>query len=116
LTEPRLATGFWVAARIRHIETGGGFAAIQRKGDGDAGAIFIVLRTRDGLVSLAGPAPQAQFSDTGDSRKFEWRLRNGAQADADAILAKEARFDPDFWVIDVDWDQHAFAALFGLIE
>lgn len=101
----RVTSELFVAALIRRVFSSGDFAAVERKGAAEAGAIFIRQRHRDGLETLYGPAPQTAF-DAGeaDDRCFEVRL---AHAEPDAVadlLARETKFDPDLWVVELEID------------
>lgn len=98
----RLTSGFFVASLIRRVFSDGGFAAVERKGAEAAGAIFIRHRKRFGLETLYAPAPQAFLGDAAGTRLFEQRLSDVEAADVEAILSREARFDPDFWVLEIE--------------
>lgn len=94
-----------MSALVRRVFSDGGMAAIEKRGAEEAGAVFIRIRHRDGSESLAGPAPQTAF-DTArpDARLFEWRaVRAEGHAVSDAI-ARESRFDPDIWVVEIETD------------
>ncbi|MEN9895944.1 MAG: hypothetical protein RIR97_1796 [Pseudomonadota bacterium] len=105
----RVTSEFFVSALMRRVFASGGFAAIVRKGHAQAGAIFILARNRAGDVTLYGPAPQSEVSDK-DDRQFEIRLLNGTSDMADALLAKEMRYDSDLYVVEIESD-----AIEGLI-
>ena len=100
----RVTTEFYVSALVRRVFAGGGFAAVERKGAAQAGAVFIRHRFRDGLETLYGPAPQSFFAEGDDDRRFEVRAARAEAADCDAVIAREARFDPDLWVVEFDAD------------
>ena len=51
----RLKAGFWTSALIRQAEQNGAFAAVIRKGDPDAGACLVKVRTLDGQAVLYRP-------------------------------------------------------------
>jgi hypothetical protein len=102
----RLKTEIFVSALVRRIFIEGGFAAVERKGEEQAGAIFLTQRFRDGLVSLYAPAPQS-FFDEGEERgrKFEQRLERAEEDAVREALARETRFDPDLWIVEVETEK-----------
>lgn len=101
----RLTSDLWVKALVRRVFAEGGFAAIERAGSHEAGAIFIRVRDRNGGETLLAPAPQSLFesANSGD-RLFERRIGEAPQGDADAILARETGFDPDLWIVEIETD------------
>jgi hypothetical protein len=102
----RLTSDIWVKALIRRIFGEGGFAAIERVGASEAGAVFVRVRGRDGSETLLAPAPQSLFETARpQDRLFEPRIVGGTCEDVDAILTREASFDPDFWVVEIETDQ-----------
>lgn len=99
----RLTSDIWVAALVRRLFADGGFAAVERRGAAEAGAIFIKLRDREGRQRLFAPAPQAGY---GGDRPSE-RLFVAVELDddpfaADDRLAREIRFDPDVWIVEIE--------------
>ncbi len=102
----RLKSGIWVSAYLRRCGVEGAFAAVRRRGAEEAGAVFILVNRLDGTVTLYGPAPQSLFDDAQPvERMFTAVLgRNApvAEADAEARIAREIKFDPDVWVIEVE--------------
>jgi hypothetical protein len=101
----RLRTDIFVSALLRRVFGKGDFAAIEKRGDEEAGAVFIRQHFRDGLETLYGPAPQSFFDqeDSGD-RLFEIRL---ARQEADLVrdaLDRERNFDPDLWIVELEAD------------
>ena len=99
----RLTTDFWVSALVRNVFRQGGFAAIVRRGATEAGAVFITVRNRYGQTTLYGPAAQASY-DTArpDDRLFSVLISEAEGEAVDQRLAKEARFDPDIWVVELE--------------
>lgn len=98
----RITSDFFVTALVRRIFSENGFAAISRKGAPEAGAIFVVVDRLDGSFDFYGPAPQAMFMEQPQGRLFEQVL---AKAQRDAItqkLEREARMDPDYWVVEIE--------------
>ncbi|MBC7281132.1 DUF1491 family protein [Hoeflea sp.] len=101
----RLKAGIYVAALFRRVFADGGMAAVERRGAEEAGAIFIRIRHRDGSESLAAPAPQTAFDeDHPGTRLFEIRKARVPEADITEALAREARFDSDIWVVEIETD------------
>ncbi|MBL0371009.1 DUF1491 family protein [Rhizobium sp. KVB221] len=99
----RVTSDFFVSALVRRVFSSGGFAAIERKGAMEAGAIFIRQRFRDGLETLYAPAPQAYFGEGKPSgRQFEIRIEKAEAGAIDEVLAREARFDSDLWVVELE--------------
>ncbi|MEX6506997.1 DUF1491 family protein [Jiella sp. M17.18] len=99
----RITSELFVAQLLRRLFAAGDFAAVVRRGAEAAGAIFVVARGRGGAVQLFGPAVQSLSEDVG-GRQF---MREAASDDAalDARFAREARFDPDFWVVEIETER-----------
>lgn len=102
----RLKSGIWVSAYLRRCNVEGAFAVVRRRGAEEAGAVFIVVNRLDGTAALYGPAPQAAFDEARPSeRLFTPSLGAEApvpEADIDTRLAREVKFDPDIWIIEVE--------------
>lgn len=99
----RLTSGFWVEAYIRQCRNRGAFAYLARRGAEQAGAIFVCLRDTAGRFHLFGPAPQILIDDPAETERcFERLLSDAEECDVQHRLEKEARFDPDFWVVEVE--------------
>lgn len=94
---PRLTSDLWVSAyltRLRLVEIP---VFVTRKGDATAGSVLVKLNTLDGDAR----AFQRQFDLMSGER--EWVvLAEGPEEDVDASLSKQASFDPDLWVIEVE--------------
>jgi len=97
--EMRLKSGIWVAALIRRCAAEAVPAMVVRKGDETAGTIFVKVNRLDGLADVFSPARR------GDGSKV-WMHALGAdpvpEADADAYIERQAKFDPDIWVIEIE--------------
>jgi hypothetical protein len=101
----RLKTGIWVAAYLRRCQAEGAFAAVRRRGAEEAGAIFVKINRLDGSAEVYGPAPQTVFEEAHPAdRAFSPGLRQQPAPDADveAYLAKQIRFDPDVWIVEIE--------------
>ena len=82
----RLKSGLWVRAYLHYCQAAGVPAVIARRGDESAGAIFIAIDLLDGSVHLFAPAPAGL---EGSETERRW-------------VRREADFDPDIWVIEVE--------------
>lgn len=99
----RLRSEIWVKAYLRRCASAGASAVVARHGDDDAGAVMIRIERRDGLSAVFAPAPAGLEDDDADRRfvpcfpsTFVDRTK------ADDYLDRQARFDGDVWIIDVD--------------
>ena len=101
----RLKSGIWVAAYLRRCNVEGVFAAVRRRGAEEAGAVFILVNRLDGTAVLYGPAPQSAFDEARPAdRAFIRGLKNEnpTDADAEAYLARQIKFDSDIWIVEVE--------------
>jgi hypothetical protein len=102
----RLKSAIWVSAYLRRCNVEGAFAAVRRHGADEAGAIFIKVSRLDGTAMLYGPAPQAAFDEEQPvERMFTAVLGREApvpEADIEARLTREIKFDPDLWIVEVE--------------
>ena len=102
----RLKSGIWAAAYLRRCQVEGAFAAVRRRGAEEAGAVFIIINRLDGTATLYGPAPQSAFDEAQPAdRMFSTVLGGGKpvpEAEIEARLAREIRFDPDVWILEVE--------------
>lgn len=99
----RLKSAIWVSAYLRRVQVEGASGVLRRRGAEEAGAIFIKVNRLDGTADLYGPAPQTAFGDDdlGD-RKFAASMSVVPEADVESKLAKEIRFDPDLWIVEIE--------------
>jgi hypothetical protein len=98
----RVTSDLFVSALLRRLFSEGGFGAVVRRGATEAGAVFVVVRDRMGGAQLYGPAPQTAYGEAVTGRQFsELGAAMGEEA-LEARLAREAKFDPDIWVVDVE--------------
>jgi hypothetical protein len=102
----RLKSGIWVAAYLRRCGVEGAFAAVRRRGADEAGAVFILVNRLDGTATLYGPASQSLFDEAQPSDRMFTAVLGGAtpvaEDDAEARIAREIKFDPDVWVIEIE--------------
>lgn len=99
----RLKSEIWVKAYVRRLAGGGRQAYVVRHGDDDAGAIYIRINLLDGTSSLFGPAP-ASLSGAETDRRWVAHFKGEVRSDmeVDAYLEREARTDPDLWIVEVE--------------
>ena len=75
---------------------------IVRKGAPEAGSIFIAIRAAGDQVWLMGPPVGPLLDDAGE-RRFELRFDGAAtQQQVDEYVRRQAEYDPDIWVIEVE--------------
>jgi len=101
----RLKSGIWVGAYIRRCQIEGAQAMMRRRGADEAGAVFIKVSRLDGTADVFGPAPQTAFDEARPSdRAFIRTLKAepATEADAEAYLARQIKYDPDIWIVEVE--------------
>lgn len=98
---PRLTTRLWVSALVRRCNVQGVSATVIRHGYDEAGSVLLLARRRDGMCKLFGATLQ------GDGQRA-WLPLTGreaaAEADANVLIEKQKRFDPDLWVVEIETD------------
>lgn len=99
----RLKSALWVAAYLRRCQVEGTFGVVRRRGAEEAGAIYIRIDRLNGTSDLFGPAPQSEV-DSGGDRSFVSCLAERPAPDAavEVYLAREIKFDPDVWIVEVE--------------
>ena len=95
----RLPTHVEVGSILRRADAAGDFATVLRKGDGERGAVLLMITSRGQHFAIL----ERFLSPDGD---YLWQ-RSGPSDSASSIeisdfLAKRARFDTDFWAIELD--------------
>lgn len=99
----RLKSEIWVKAYLRRCVVNGAHCAVLRHGDDDAGAIFIKVLRADRCAALFRPAPAGLESADYDRR---WVAALGGafrpESEIDDVLSKEARFDSDLWIVEIE--------------
>jgi hypothetical protein len=84
----RVPSELWVKVLLRRCSSAGVPAVVVRRGDEDAGAVFIKV----GLAGSNAPKPMAPHLDA-----------DGVpETDADVYLARQREFDPDIWLVEID--------------
>jgi hypothetical protein len=102
----RLKSGIWVSAYLRRCQIEGAYAAVRRRGAEEAGAVFIIVNRLDGTATLYGPAPQSAFDEAQPAERMFSAALGGEtpvpEADIEARLKREMRFDPDIWIVEIE--------------
>lgn len=95
----QLMTSIWVSALTRQAQSAGAAAYVARRGDPDAGIVMVKLALLDGTAQVYLPAR------TLDGERG-WRPAFGAsrapEAEADQLLHREAGYDPDCWIVEIE--------------
>jgi hypothetical protein len=93
----RLTADIWVAAYLARLRLEAIPAYVMRRGDATAGAVVVKVATLDGRAQLWGRVPDLMSGE----RRWE-RMAEGPEAEVEASVARQAGFDPDLWVIEVE--------------
>lgn len=112
----RVTSDFWISALVRRVFNAGGYAAVVHRGATEAGAIFVILRARDGTCRLFGPAAQTSYDESGPQDRQFTVILDGDEEVLAARLEKERRFDPDLWVLEIEADEAAIGELLLLTK
>lgn len=98
MSDDRLPTELWVAAHLRTANLAGVTMTIVHKGDRSRGTLLLKINRLDGRFRVLS---QVRRHDS-----LVWWRATGAdpvdEAAADAYIAKQLRFDPDLWVVEVE--------------
>lgn len=99
----RLKSEIWVKAYLRRCQGENVDAVLARRGDTDAGAIYVKVSRLDGTAVLYGPAP-AGFDGEASDRLFAPLLPPAETSEqaCDLYLARQISFDPDAWIVVVE--------------
>ena len=98
----QIRSDLWCAAFVRRHNDLGQVCVVARKGDPIAGQVWIDVDHLDGTRSLFGPAPSLVASEAGAGKLFQKRLEKVTGLEIRERLDKEARFDPDFWLLGLE--------------
>ena len=93
----RLTADVWVSAYLTRLRLADIPAFVVRRGDATAGAVLVKLNTLDGRAA----AYQRSVDLMSGERRWV-ALTEGDEAEVDAALARQAEFDPDVWIIEVE--------------
>ncbi len=106
MTEPALKAEIWIKAQIRICDVNFLPAAITRRGDSDAGAVLLKLNRHESGVEVL-----TQVRDPEGRRA--WMRGTGetpvSEDVADAYIQKQAQYDPDIWVLEIEDPKNKYA-------
>ncbi|MEY3553836.1 MAG: hypothetical protein RL735_2184 [Pseudomonadota bacterium] len=100
-----LRADIFVAALLRRCGVEGAFAVLRRRGAAEAGAIFVKVDRLDGHAAVYGPAPQSELAERVGVDRLWMRLHAAEwinPAEAEERIAREMKFDPDLWLVEVE--------------
>src|SRR5882672_7981714 len=93
----RLKSAIYVQALIRRCEVAGAGAYLVRRGAEEAGAVFVKLNRLDGTCVVLSPARR------GEERVWMRPLGEVTdEARAGDYFARQLRFDPDIWIVEIE--------------
>ena len=96
---PKLTSSVWVGAHVRRCALLALPFYVVRRGDPDAGAIFVKLVRGAGRALVLAPARDSEGGPA-------WRKPLGAdpatEAEADAWLERQGGYDPDLWIVEIE--------------
>ncbi len=93
---PRLTADFWVRAYLARLRLADIPAYVTSHGDGTAGAVVVKVNRLDGTAAALARSWDATGART-------WTpLADGPEAEVDAALARQRRYDPDLWIIELE--------------
>lgn len=96
----RINSELWVKSYLRICNASGAAAFVVRRGDEHGGSIFIRINHLNGTSHVYGPAAVGLAETASD--RF-WSLHySGADEGADELIAREKKFDPDLWLLEVE--------------
>jgi hypothetical protein len=99
----RISAEVWVRSYLRRCSAAGIPAVIARHGDDRAGAIFLKVNHLDGRVQLFAPAPAGLDVARGERRFVPcFDLGPVPEQEADAYFGRQADFDGDLWLIEIE--------------
>ena len=93
----RLATSIWVSAYLMRLSLEGIPAHIVKRGDATAGAVAVKLAFMNGRASFytRGYGPDGRPG-------WQPQAEDAEEAEVDAAIQRQRRYDPDLWVIEVE--------------
>ncbi len=94
---PRLTAGLWVQAYLARLGQAAIPAFVTSKGDATAGAVLVKQNPMDGSACV-----YQRSVDLITGHRTWVVLTKGSESDVDSTIARQRKFDPDLWVIEVE--------------
>lgn len=99
MSTPRLQTALWVQAHVRRADLAGIAMVVLRKGDAEGGSVLVKLNHRDAGCTVLSQSRTPEG-------ELVFMRGTGAEPvpeeEADAYIARQLRYDPDLWVLEID--------------
>ena len=99
MTDPRLKARMLIQAGVRMCSGRGVPAMVVRRGDPDAGAVYIKINRFEGGCTVLS---QVRMEDG----RLAWLRATGdepvSEEDADTYIERQSKYDPDLWVLEVE--------------
>ena len=99
MMEPKLKSGFWVAALVRRCGVHNVPAMVTSKGHDSAGGVFVKVNHLNGKAEVFSQARKGDGS-------LVWMCSTGVtpveDREADAYILRQKKFDPDIWVVEIE--------------
>lgn len=93
----RLATHVWAGAYLRRLALADIPAYVTRHGDNTAGSVLVKCASLDGQATLW----RREWDFDTDTRPWA-QIAGGSEREIDESIRREASFDPDLWVIEIE--------------
>ena len=94
-----LTTGIWVSAQVRLCDRAFIPATIVRHGNDEAGTVLVKInRFEQGVTVFA----QATSLDGEPSWSRGTGPKPVTEAEADAYIERQVKYDPDVWVLEIE--------------
>lgn len=96
--DDRLPTDLWVMGHIRAAATQGISMMVLRKGDRSRGTLLLKINLLDRRFLV--------LAQVRKDERLVWSRATGPEpvdeATADAYIARQVKYDPDLWVVEVE--------------
>ena len=98
MDDDRLPTELWVMAHVRAANAQGVPMLLLRKGDRSRGTVLVKVNRLDGGFTV--------LTQVRRDERLVWSRATGPEpvdeAAADAYIARQVKYDPDLWVVEVE--------------